>query len=167
MNEELNSLITALREQLTQYGEVLALMQEQQQFIINRSANELLLNLNVVNEQMEKVSVARNHREACRRALVATLNATEETTFYQMTEMLPSEVQPLLKALVEEINQLLQHIQKWLRQNHMLLSRSLDLMKQIMKGMFPSSSSTAGTYGRGGQVSPVTPPPSTLYEGII
>ena len=47
MNEELNSLITALREELTQYGEVLALMQEQQQFIINRSANELLLNLNV------------------------------------------------------------------------------------------------------------------------
>ena len=167
MNEELNSLITALREELTQYGEVLALMQEQQQFIINRSANELLLNLNVVNEQMEKVSIARNHREVCRRALVATLSATEETTFYQMTEMLPSEVQPLLKALVEEINQLLQHIQKWLRQNHMLLSRSLDLMKQIMKGMFPSSSSTAGTYGRGGQVSPVTPPPSTLYEGII
>ena len=167
MNEELNSLITALREELTQYGEVLALMQEQQQFIINRSANELLLNLNVVNEQMEKVSVARNHRESCRRALVATLGATEETTFYQMTEMLPSEVQPLLKALVEEINQLLQHIQKWLRQNHMLLSRSLDLMKQIMKGMFPSSSATAGTYSRGGQVSPVTPPPSTLYEGII
>ena len=167
MNEELKSLITALREELTQYGEVLALMQEQQQFIINRSANELLLNLNVVNEQMEKVSVARNHREACRRALVATLGSTEETTFRQMTEMLSPEVQPLLNALVEEINQLLQHIQKWLRQNHMLLSRSLDLMKQIMKGMFPSSSSTAGTYGRGGQVSPVTPPPSTLYEGII
>ena len=167
MNEELNSLITALREELTQYGEVLALMQEQQQFIINRSANELLLNLNVVNEQMEKVSVARNHREACRRALVATLNATEETTFYQMTEMLPSEVQPLLKALVEEINQLLQRIPIWLRQNHMLLKRSLDLMQQIMQGMFPSSSATAGTYGRGGQMSPVTPPPSTLYEGII
>jgi len=167
MNEELNNLITALREELTQYGEVLALMQEQQQFIINRSANELLLNLNVVNEQMEKVSVARNHREACRRALVATLGATEETTFRQMTEMLSPEVQPLLNALVEEINQLLQHIQKWLRQNHMLLSRSLDLMKQIMKGMFPSSSATAGTYGREGQVSPVTPPPSTLYEGII
>ena len=167
MNEELNNLITALREELTQYGEVLALMQEQQQFIINRSANELLLNLNIVNEQMEKVSVARNHREACRRALVATLGATEETTFRQMTEMLSPEVQPLLNALVEEINQLLQHIQKWLRQNHMLLSRSLDLMKQIMKGMFPSSSATAGTYGREGQVSPVTPPPSTLYEGII
>ena len=167
MTEELNNLITALRDELTQYGEVLALMQEQQQFIIKRSANELLSNLNEVNEQMEKVAAARNHRDACRQALFPTLGATEETTFRQMTGMLPTEVQPLLKAMVEEINQLLKRIQKWLRQNHMLLSRSLDLMKQIMKGMFPSSSATAGTYGRGGQVSPVTPPPSTLYEGII
>ena len=56
MNEELNNLITALREELTQYGEVLALMQEQQELIINRSANDLLLNLNAVNEQMERVA---------------------------------------------------------------------------------------------------------------
>ncbi len=167
MNEYVNTLIAALREELTQYGEVLALMQEQQQFIINRSANELLLNLNEVNEQMEKVAATRNHRDACRQALFTTLGASEEMTFRQMTEMLPPEVQPLLKALVEEINQLLERIQKWLRQNHMLLSRSLNLMKQIMQGMFPSSSTTAGTYSRGGQVSPVTPPPSTLYEGII
>jgi flagellar biosynthesis/type III secretory pathway chaperone len=167
MNEELDNLIAALRDELTQYGEVLALMQEQQELIINRAANELLLNLNVVNEQMEKVATARNRRDACRRALVASLGGTEETTFRQLTEMLSEEVQPLLNALVEEINQLLQSIQKWLRQNHMLLRRSLDLMQQIMQGMFPSSSATAGTYGRGGQVSPVTPPPSTLYEGII
>ena len=109
MNEELNNLITALREELTQYGEILALMQEQQQFIINRSANELLLNLNEVNEQLEKVAIARTERETCRRALMATLGGSEETTFRQMTEMLPPEVQPLLSALVEEINQLLQH----------------------------------------------------------
>ena len=167
MNEYVNTLIAALREELTQYGEVLALMQEQQQFIINRAANELLMNLNDVNEQMGKVSAARDQREACRRALVASLGGTEETTFRQMTGLLPTEVQPLLNALVEEINQLLQRIQKWLRQNHLLLKRSLDLMDHIMRSMFPSSSGTAGTYGRGGQVSPVTPPPSTLYEGII
>ena len=69
-----------------------------------------------------------------------------------MTAMLPAEVQPLLDALVQEINQLLQNIQKWLRQNHMLLQRSPDLMQTIMKSMFPSSSAVAGTYGRSGQV---------------
>lgn len=167
MNKELNNLITALREELTQYGEVLALMQEQQELIINRAANELLINLNAVNEQMELVANARNQREACRKLLVASLGGTEETTFRQMTEMLPEEVQPLLNALVEEINHMLQNIQRWLRQNHMLLKRSLDLMQQIMQSLFPSSGAAAGTYGRGGQVSPVTPPPSTLYEGII
>ena len=167
MNEELNNLIVALREELTQYGEVLALMQEQQELIINRAAPDLLANLNLVNEQMERVAHARNQREVCRRQLVTVLGGTEETTFRHMTEALPAEVQPLLDALVQEINQMLQNIQKWLRQNHMLLKRSLDLMQVIMKNMFPSASAAAGTYGRGGQVSPVNPPPSSLYEGII
>ena len=167
MNEELDNLTTALRDELTQYGEFLALMQEQQQFIINRATNELLLNLNEVNEQLGRIDAARAQREACRRALMATLGGSEKTTFRQMTGMLPPEVQLLLNALVEEINQLLKNIKKWVKQTNMLLRRSLDLHNQIMQGMFPSSSSTAGTYGRGGQVSPLTPPPSTLYDGII
>ena len=167
MNEELNNLVNALREELTQYGEVLALMQEQQELIINRAANDLLINLNRVNEQMERVAIARNQRETCRQNLVAALDGAEDTTFRQMTEMLPPEVQPLLDALVQEINHMLQNIQRWLKQNHLLLKRSLDLMQTIMKNMFPSAEAAAGTYGRGGQVSPVNPPPSSLYEGII
>ncbi|MCH2603251.1 MAG: flagellar protein FlgN [Pedosphaera sp.] len=167
MNEELNNLIAILREELTQYGEVLALMQEQQELIINRAANELLINLNTVNSQMEQVAQVRQQRELARQQLVDSLGGTEETTFRQMTEMLPAEVQPLIDALVQEINQMLQNVQKWLRQNHILLKRSLDLMQTIMKSMFPSSSAVAGTYGRSGQVSPVNPPPSSLYEGII
>ena len=167
MNEELNNLVNALREELTQYGEVLALMQEQQELIINRAANDLLINLNRVNEQMERVAIARNQREICRQNLVAALGGAEDTTFRQMTEMLPPEMQPLLDALVQEINHMLQNIQRWLKQNHLLLKRSLDLMQTIMKNMFPSAEAAAGTYGRGGQVSPVNPPPSSLYEGII
>ena len=167
MNEELNNLVNALREELTQYGEVLALMQEQQELIINRAANDLLINLNRVNEQMERVAIARNQRETCRQNLVAALGGAEDTTCRQMTEMLPPEVQPLLDALVQEINHMLQNIQRWLKQNHLLLKRSLDLMQTIMKNMFPSAEAAAGTYGRGGQVSPVNPPPSSLYEGII
>ena len=128
MNEELNNLIAILREELTQYGEVLALMQEQQELIINRAANELLINLNTVNSQMEQVAQVRQQRELARKQLVDSLGGTEETTFRQMTEMLPAEVQPLIDALVQEINQMLQNVQKLLRQNHILDKRSLDLM---------------------------------------
>ncbi len=167
MNEALNNLIAALRNELTQYGELLALMQEQQELIINRAANELLLNLHEVEQQKDKILDCREQRESARRTLVLALGGTEETSFKQMTGLLPEEYQPLLDALVEEINQLLQRIQQWLRQNHLLLKRSLDLMQKIMHSMFPTSSAAAQTYGRGGTVSPIAPPPSTLYEGLI
>jgi flagellar biosynthesis/type III secretory pathway chaperone len=167
MNEALNNLIAALREEMTQYGELLALMQEQQELIINRSANELLINLHDVNQQVEKIATHREHRETARRALVQSVGGTKDTTFKQMTALLPEEYQPLLNALVEEINQLLQRIQQWVRQNHLLLKRSLDLMSKIMHTIFPTSSAAAQTYGRSGTVSPIAPPPSTLYEGLI
>ena len=167
MNEALNNLIAALREEMTQYGELLALMQEQQELIINRSANELLINLHDVNQQVEKITAHREHRDAALRTLVQSVGGTEDTTFKQMTALLPVEYQPLLNALVEEINQLLQRIQTWVKQNHLLLKRSLDLMSKIMHGIFPTSSAAAQTYGRGGTVNPIAPPPSTLYEGLI
>jgi hypothetical protein len=161
--EPLNNLIAALREEMTQYGELLALMQEQQELIINRSANELLINLHDVNQQVEKIATHREEREAARRALVQSLGGTEDTTFNQMTALLPEEYQPLLNALVVEINQLLQRIQEWTKQNHLLLQRSLDLMSKTMHSIFPTSSAAAQTYGRGGTVSPEY---SNLFEAI-
>ena len=44
-NDEINQLVESLREEMTQYGELLALMQEQQGLIINRQPQELLLKL--------------------------------------------------------------------------------------------------------------------------
>ena len=165
-NDDINRLIESLREEMTQYGELLALMQEQQELIINRQPQELLANLNEVNGQMEKIAVARQAREQARLSLATQLGGTQETTFTEMTSQLPEEYQPLLKALVEEINALLQNVHKWLRQNHLLLKRSLDLMQDILQNVFPAQASPK-TYGRQGAVSPVNPPPSTLYEGII
>ncbi len=166
MKEHIDPLVRALREELTQYGELLALMQEQQELIINRQAQDLLQNLNKVNDQMKKIAAARDGREVARRALVALVGGDAGTTFRQMTAKLPPEYQPLLEALVEEINQLLQRVHQWLRQNHLLLRRSLDLMQSILQNIFPTTTATR-TYGRLGAVSPVAPPPSTLYEGII
>ena len=165
-NDDINRLIESLREEMTQYGELLALMQEQQELIINRQPQELLANLNEVNGQMEKIAVARQAREQARLSLATQLGGTQETTFTEMTSQLPEEYRPLLGALVEEINALLQNVHKWLRQNHLLLKRSLDLMQDILQNVFPAKASPK-TYGRQGSVSPVNPPPSTLYEGII
>lgn len=165
MKPELDNLVDALRLEMTQYGELLALMQEQQELIINRSAQELLKNLQKVNSQMQQIADARAVREKCRLALASTVGGGKEISFRDMSQRLPSEYQPLLGALVGEINHLLSNVQKWLRQNHLLLRRSIDLMQHIVQQLFPDA--TTRTYSRGGMVTPVTPPPSSLYEGII
>ncbi len=61
-NDDINRLIESLRDEMTQYGELLALQQEQQELIINRKPQELLTNLNDVNGQMEKIAEARQAR---------------------------------------------------------------------------------------------------------
>ena len=165
MNEEVNQLIEALREELTQYGELLALMQEQQELIINRQPQELLDNLTHVNTHMEKIANAREARHTGRSAVTGVIGAQNDITFRDMTDQLPEEYRPLLNALVEEINTLVDHIQKWLRQNHLLLQRSLDLMQRLVQEVFPQTKPK--TYSRSGYISPVNPPPSSLYEGLI
>ncbi|MEC8929462.1 MAG: flagellar protein FlgN [Verrucomicrobiota bacterium] len=165
MNEEVNQLIEALREELTQYGELLALMQEQQELIIDRQPQELDDNVSRVNAQMEKIANARDARHAGRTAVTGVIGAPDDITFHEMTDQLPEEYRPLLVALMEEINMLLKHIQKWLRQNHLLLQRSLELMGRLFQGVFPQTKPK--TYSRTGYISPVNPPPSSLYEGLI
>ena len=166
MKPHVEHLIGCLREELTQYGELLALMQEQQELIISRHAEALQQNLAAVEQQVARVTAARTAREQARKVIITALGAAPETTFRQMTAQLPAEYQPLLEALVAEINQILLRVQQWLRQNHLLLSRSLDLMQRMIQNLFPAAGS-GRTYGRRGYVAPVTPPPSSLYEGIV
>ncbi len=166
MKPDVEHLIACLREELTQYGELLALMQEQQELIIGRHAEVLQRNLAAVEQQVARVTAARTAREQARKVIITALGAAPETPFRQMTAELPAEYQPLLEALVAEINQILLRVQQWLRQNHLLLSRSLDLMQRMIQNLFPAAG-TGRTYGRRGYVASVTPPPSSLYEGIV
>ncbi|MSR42729.1 MAG: flagellar protein FlgN [Pedosphaera sp.] len=166
MKPHVGHLIECLREELTQYGELLALMQEQQNLIIRRDAETLQQNLAAVEQQVAGVTLARQAREQARKAIIVALGAAPDITFRQMTAQLPAEYQPLLEALVVEINQILLRVQQWLRQNHLLLSRSLDLMQRMIQSLFPAARS-GRTYGRRGFVAPVAPPPSSLYEGIV
>ncbi len=62
-NFSLNKLIAALREELQQYGEMLARLDEQQEYAMRRAADELLQSVSAVQEQGRKVSTARQHRQ--------------------------------------------------------------------------------------------------------
>ena len=69
MNEPTDSiqpLIAALREELQQYGEMLALLDRQQEQVKARSAGEIFQSISLIQAQAAAIQGARQHREKCR-----------------------------------------------------------------------------------------------------
>ena len=107
MKELLSNLIEALREELKQYGEMLALLDQQQQLVMRRQVAELPENVNSVNSQAGVIAAARQEREQRQRHLARLLALPETSGFAVLTPLLPADYRPLLDALVQENNALL------------------------------------------------------------
>jgi flagellar biosynthesis/type III secretory pathway chaperone len=146
--EKVNQLIHALREELQQYGEMLARMDEQQELVMRRAADDLLQNVARVQEQGNVIQEARKHRELAQAGLAQVMRLEAPATFAQIIPLLPDAYRPLVGALVDENNALLTRIQHRAHQNHLLLSRSLELMQTFLSTLLPPVGTTV--YGQNG-----------------
>ena len=164
MTKHLQSLIAALRDELQQYGEMLALLDQQQELIMARAAEELYHTVTRIEQQADVLREARAQREQARRTLATALLRSPETTFMQLLGELPPDYRPLVQALVEENNQLLGRVQQRVRQNHLLLSRSVDMMQRLINTLFPSRDPLV--YNGSGRRSPPPAQPRPIYEAV-
>ncbi|MGD0813987.1 MAG: flagellar protein FlgN [Verrucomicrobiota bacterium] len=137
MIESVKSLVEALRDELKNYGEMLALLDRQQEYLMTRAANEVSQSISLVQAQGLAIQEARNHREDCRRAVAESVGQPEGAPFKELIPLLPADYQPLLKALVEENNELLFRVRRRARQNHLILKRSVELMQQLLNSLCP------------------------------
>jgi hypothetical protein len=138
MTENIASLVSALRQELEQYREMLALLERQQQQIGARCADEVYQSIGPVHRQGLAMQQARAHREECRAQLAQTLHRTRESSFAELISLLPENCRPLLCALVRENNELLARVRQRARQNHLRLSRSIELMQGLINSLFPA-----------------------------
>ena len=138
MTESIANLVSALRQELEQYGEMLALLDGQQRQIGARSAEEVYQSIGPVKRQGLAMQQARQHREECRARLAETLHQARDTTFAQLMALLPEDGRPLLAGLVRQNNDLLARVRQRARQNHLRLSRSIELMQSLLGSLFPS-----------------------------
>lgn len=164
MKELLSNLIEALREELKQYGEMLALLDQQQQLVIQRQVAALPDHVNGVNAQAAVIAAARQEREQRQRHLARLLALPETTSFTVLIPKLPSDYQPLVDALVRENNELLVRVQQRARQNHLLLSHCVELMQQLINSILPAVSPT--TYDGTGHIPMAAVPPQPLYQAV-
>jgi flagellar biosynthesis/type III secretory pathway chaperone len=164
MKELLSNLIEALREELKQYGEMLALLDQQQQLVVHRQVAMLPDHVNCVNAQAGVIAAARQEREQRQRHLARLLALPESTNFTVLIPQLPADYRPLVEALVRENNELLVRVQQRARQNQLLLSHCVELMQQLINSIFPGVSPT--TYNGSGRVPMAAVPPQPLYQAV-
>ena len=164
MTEALQKLVADLRTELTQYGEMLALLDQQQESAINRMADDMLAATTAIQNQGAVIQTARRQRESSQRALACSLAVTETSTFVELIRLLPSAYQPLVRSLVEENNGLLTRIQQRARQNHLVLSRSVELMQKFLGILFPARETQVYNEHGGRQSHSLPTPP--LYEAV-
>lgn len=163
MTEHLHHLIESMREELRHYGELLALLDTEQEQVMRRQADDLLLTVQAINTQTEAIHAARRERTQRQRELADFLELPAEAEIAKLMPLLPQAQRPLLTALVEESNQLLFRVRQRARQNHILLSRSMELMDKFMHSIFTAS---APTYDEMGEIAASGGVRSGLYEGI-
>lgn len=164
MNEELTLLIAALREELAQYGEMLALLDRQQELVVARGSAELLQTVDAVNHQGDVIRQAREERETAQRRVAELAGLPASATVEELKSRLPANHAILVGALIDENNELLVRVRQRARQNHVLLNRSLELMQRLIGTLFPTG--RTATYSGDGQLHGGALPRRAFYEAL-
>ena len=100
----LERLIQLLREELQQYGEMLALLDQQQECIITRAADEVLQTVSAIQVQSQVIEQARARRDQCRAELLQSMSQPAEVEFARLLPLLPPSYRPLVDALVKQVH---------------------------------------------------------------
>jgi hypothetical protein len=158
MTKALQTVIDSLRDELQQYGEMLALLESQQDLITQREPRSVLTSIAAVETQGVAIESARRNRLTSQRQLAWALGMADKGhNFHDLLPLLPDEYRPLVAALVEEINGLLQRVRERAEQNHALLRRALELMERFIATLSPPAQSAQLVGGQ--NPSDAEPPP--------
>src|SRR5215475_6401953 len=139
----LEQFINALRNELQQYGEMLALLESQQGALPQRDADTVAASISSLNAHSANVEWARCRRANTQRQVAWALGVSEERTMWELVPLVPEQYRPLLEALIQEIQELLKRVRECASHNREHLRHSLKLMEQFITKLSPPAGSAA------------------------
>lgn len=137
-----------LREELQEYGEFLVLLDEQQKAILSQDTDTLKELEQAIQQQIQLTTDVRTQRTDMVSTLAQLVGMPTDTSLRQILPHFPQAAQPMLTALIEEINALIGKTRKALRQNHILLSRASEVTERLLTALNPTPSTK--TYTKSG-----------------
>jgi hypothetical protein len=138
----LQSFIDALRCELQQYGAILALLEVQDAPGSYPASGSLLTLAQQIETQSNALDAARNQRASFQKQLAWALGSPEGHSLQRILPSLPEEYRPLVSALTQEVNELLQRLKERAELSHLQLHRSMELMQRFVSGISPQVQST-------------------------
>jgi flagellar biosynthesis/type III secretory pathway chaperone len=148
-------LVELLRLELQEYGGLFNLLGRQQDQIIDRKPDAILVLNEEIDAQTQLVADLRVRREQLVDELHTRAGAPGTVTLRSIIPYFAAEVQPLLEALMNDINHMLRRNRQKARQNHLLLARAMELTEQTLRVLQPENFTR--TYQRTGKVAPARP----------
>jgi hypothetical protein len=144
-------LVEILRNELQEYGGLFNLLGQQQDRIIERKPDAVLSLNDEIEIQTRTVGELRGRRETYVDDLLARVGEAVPGTLRRLIPHLPEFVQPLIEALMTDINHMVRRNRHKARQNHLLLSRAVQLTEETLRVLQPENFTR--TYGRTGRAS--------------
>ena len=152
MNISWEFITECLRNELQEYGALLALFEEQQANLLRRDADQVAALAISIEEQARTTHTSRERREKCVQEFALKQGCSADSSLRQLLPHFPVEVQPLLGALIDEINHLIHRIRRDARHNQMLLSRAVEAHDEALRILMPDTFK-ARTYSARGVIS--------------
>ncbi|MBD5778649.1 flagellar protein FlgN [Pelagicoccus sp. NFK12] len=159
-----NPLVELLRNEVQEYGGLYNLLERQQDEIFSRDPELVLKTNSEIESYMSEMGGLREQREAVVRDMARGCGADEEEPLSKLIVHFPDFMQPMLQALVDEINHMIRRTRQKARQNFMLLSRTMEINHETMQKLQPENYNR--TYTKKGRVGVKTKLP-TRYQAFV
>ena len=140
-----------LRTELAEYGGLLGLFAEQQKFLFERDANEVLRLSASIEQQARTLEQCRRERENLVAEFAVALSQSPSATLRSLLPVIDDVARPLIEALIGEINHLLHRVRRTSRHNHTLLARAVEVHQETLQQLRPQAFTK--TYSQAGRVS--------------
>jgi flagellar biosynthesis/type III secretory pathway chaperone len=145
------TIADSLRSEVSEYGQLLSLMEEQQRCIFRRDAEGVMQTNRSIRAQVDVLQDCRLRREKATAEFASAHGQPPRATVRSLVPHVVPEGRPLIEALVGEVNRLIHRVRRTMRLNQRLLAGTVECYQEILRRLWPAAFTT--TYASDGRVS--------------
>jgi len=139
MNESWKIIADALRTEIAGFGDLLNLFEQQQQRLFTRDTDGVLRLSTEIEAHTHQMQESRSHRERVVAEFALTHGQAASATLRSLLPFVEPAAQPLLEALIGEVNRLIHRVRRLTRQNHQLLARTVESHQELVRTLRPDA----------------------------